>query len=231
MLGPRTGSKVGARPLFDACSAVLKGGCLPDKRNGARMPARALARWLPSALPRTPNRVPSLTSHIAFLVALALIAAIAFLLFPARRVAVVADGVERTVVSHQRSDAAVVRQAGLALSPGDAVVWQETPDGRPVLAVQRATPVIAEVDGRLVYWRTRADTVEGALAEIGVSKRRWGQSLHQRSPRRPLGIAHAEPGADGEQRAGSRRGSEGRASRPAATSYDHRAPGGALHRG
>ena len=133
------------------------------------MPARALARWLPSALPRTPNRVPSLTSHIAFLVALALIAAIAFLLFPARRVAVVADGVERTVVSHQRSDAAVVRQAGLTLSPGDAVVWQERSDGRPVLVVQRATPVIAEVDGRLVFWRTRADTVDEALAEIGVT--------------------------------------------------------------
>jgi uncharacterized protein YabE (DUF348 family)/3D (Asp-Asp-Asp) domain-containing protein len=133
------------------------------------MPARALARWQIRALPSSIDRVPSFASHIAFLLALALIAAIAFLLFPARRVSVVADGTERTVLSHQKSDAAVVRQAGLALSPGDTLVWQETPDGRPVLAVQRATPVIAEVDGRLVYWRTRADTVDEALAEIGVT--------------------------------------------------------------
>jgi len=133
------------------------------------MPSRARARWLPRALPTSTDRVPSLTTHSAFLVALALIAAIAFLLFPARRIAVVADGVERTVVSHQTSDAAVVRQAGIALSPGDALVRGETADGRPLLAVQRATPVIAEADGRLVYWRTRADTVEGALAEIGVT--------------------------------------------------------------
>jgi uncharacterized protein YabE (DUF348 family)/3D (Asp-Asp-Asp) domain-containing protein len=133
------------------------------------MPSRARARWLPRALPASTDRVPSLTTHSAFLVALALIAAVAFLLFPARRIIVVADGVERTVVSHQTSDAAVVRQAGLALSAGDALVRGETADGRPSLAVQRATPVIAEVDGRLVYWRTRADTVEGALAEIGVA--------------------------------------------------------------
>jgi len=132
------------------------------------MPSRARARWLPGALP-TSTRVPSLTTHSAFLVALALIAAIAFLLFPARRIVVVADGVERTVVSHQRSDAAIVRQVGLALSPGDVLIRGETADGRPLLAVQEAIPVIAEVDGRLVYWRTRADTVEGALAEIGVT--------------------------------------------------------------
>ena len=132
------------------------------------MPSRAPARWLPRALPTSPNRVPSLTPHVAFLLALALIAAIALLLFPTRRVVLVADGGERTVVSHQRSDAAVVRQAGLALSAGDAVVWQETADGGRVLTVQRATPVFAEVDGRLVYWRTRADTVDEALAEIGV---------------------------------------------------------------
>jgi len=133
------------------------------------MLTRAPAGWLLRAHSPSTNRVPPFTSHIAFFVALALIAAIAFLLFPVRRVSVVADGVGRTVVSHQRSDAAVVRQAGLTLSPGDAVVWQETPDGRPVLAVQRATPVIAEVDGRLVFWRTRADTVDEALAEIGVT--------------------------------------------------------------
>ena len=133
------------------------------------MPARALTRWLLRALPSSSGSISISNSHIAFLLALALIAAIAFLLFPVHRITVVADGVERTVVSHQRSDAALVRQAGVSLSSGDAILSRTAGDGEPVLTVQRAIPVVVDVDGRLVSWRTRAGTVEAVLAEIGTS--------------------------------------------------------------
>jgi uncharacterized protein YabE (DUF348 family) len=76
--------------------------------------------------------------------------------------------VEQTVASHQRSTAALVRLAGVNLSEGDLVSRRKSGDGSERLAVQRAIPVVAEVDGRHVYWRTTAKTVEGALAEIGV---------------------------------------------------------------
>ncbi len=91
------------------------------------------------------------------------------MVFPPHRVAVVADGISRVVVSQQRTDAAIMRQAGVTLLPGDTVVHQRNEDGELVLTVQRATPVMVEADGRLVSWRTRADTIGGALTEIGVS--------------------------------------------------------------
>ncbi|MDI6856782.1 MAG: ubiquitin-like domain-containing protein [Dehalococcoidia bacterium] len=107
-------------------------------------------------------------SHVAFLSALALIAAVALLLLPARRFVVVADGTERTVATHLRSEAALLRSAGVTLSQGDVVTHRQSRRGDEIVTVERAVPVIAEVDGRLVYWRTTAKTVGEALAEIGV---------------------------------------------------------------
>ena len=80
----------------------------------------ALARWLFRAEPASPG-VPIHRSNLAFLLALAFIALLTFVIFPARRVSVVADGVARIVASHQGSDAAIIHQAGVVLDRGDAI--------------------------------------------------------------------------------------------------------------
>jgi len=128
----------------------------------------ALARWLFRAEPASPGS-PIHRSNLAFLLALAFIALLTFVIFPARKVSVVADGVARIVASHQGTDAAIIHQAGVVLDRGDAVSHQRGRNGGEVLLVDRATPVMAEASGRLLYWRTQAETVGGALAEIGVS--------------------------------------------------------------
>jgi uncharacterized protein YabE (DUF348 family) len=107
--------------------------------------------------------------HAGVFVALALISVLTFLLFPLRQFRIEADGSEGTVVSHQRSTDALVRQAGVQLQAGDRVEREEGgPDGT-ALAVQRAVPVVLEADGQVLTWRTRAHTVAGALAEAGVT--------------------------------------------------------------
>ena len=61
--------------------------------------------------------------------------------------------------------------------------------GEPQLQVSRATPIVAEVSGRLVYWRTQAKTLGGALSEIGVTLDDGDQVLVNgvlTSPRDPL---------------------------------------------
>jgi uncharacterized protein YabE (DUF348 family) len=129
---------------------------------------RVPARWQLGTYRRPEARLTVHTSHVAFLLALALIAAVAFVLLPARRFVITADGTERAVLSHQRSTAALLRRAGIGLSEGDVVTRPQGNEEGERLTVQRAVPVIAEVDGRYVFWRTTARTVEGALAEIGV---------------------------------------------------------------
>jgi uncharacterized protein YabE (DUF348 family) len=128
----------------------------------------ALARWLFRAEPASPG-FPIHRSNLAFILALAFIALLTFVIFPARKVSVVADGVARTVASHQGTDVAVIHQAGVVLQPGDAISHQQARNGAEVILVDRATPVMAESSGRIVYWRTQAETVGGALAEIGVT--------------------------------------------------------------
>ena len=112
---------------------------------------------------------PISRSSLAFLVALAAIALLTFIVFPAQRVTVVADGFTRLVHSREKSDVAVMRRAGLTLEPADRVTHRSDRWGEPQIVVSRATPVVAQISGRLVYWRTQAKTVGGALAEIGVT--------------------------------------------------------------
>ncbi len=82
---------------------------------------------------------------------------------------VVADGVSHFVQSREKSDAAILHRANVTLEVGDRVLHQADPRGEPQLSVSRATPVVAEVSGHLVYWRTQAKTLGGALSEIGVT--------------------------------------------------------------
>jgi uncharacterized protein YabE (DUF348 family)/3D (Asp-Asp-Asp) domain-containing protein len=112
---------------------------------------------------------PISRSSLAFLVALAAIAFLTFVVFPAQRSIVVADGFTRLVHSREKSDVAIARRAGVTLEPADRVVHKTDRWGEPELVVSRATPVVAQISGRLVYWRTQAKTVGGALAEIGVT--------------------------------------------------------------
>jgi uncharacterized protein YabE (DUF348 family)/3D (Asp-Asp-Asp) domain-containing protein len=112
---------------------------------------------------------PISRSSLAFLFALAAIAFMTFIVFPAQRISVVADGFTRLVHSREKSDVAVMRRAGLTLEPADRVIHRSNRWGDSELVVARATPVVAEISGELVYWRTQAKTVGGALAEIGVT--------------------------------------------------------------
>ena len=130
---------------------------------------RALRERLFAAASGPPAGLPISRSSLAFLVALAAIALLTFVVFPAQRITVVADGFTRLVHAREQSDVAVMRRAGLTLEPADRVARKTDRWGEPQLVVSRATPVVAQVSGRLVYWRTQAKTVGGALSEIGVS--------------------------------------------------------------
>lgn len=130
---------------------------------------RTLRERLVSAASGPSANFPISRSSLAFLFALAAIAFLAFIVFPAQRVTVVADGFSHLVRAREKSDVAVMRRAGLTLEPADRVARRSDRWGNPQLVVSRATPVVAQISGRLVYWRTQAQTVGGALAEIGVT--------------------------------------------------------------
>jgi uncharacterized protein YabE (DUF348 family)/3D (Asp-Asp-Asp) domain-containing protein len=130
---------------------------------------RALRERLSSLASGPSAGFPISRSSLAFLVALAAIAFLTFIVLPARRVTVVADGFTRLVHSREYSDVAITRRAGVTLQPADRVTRKTDDWGDPHLVVSRATPVVAEVSGRLVYWRTQAKTIGGALSEIGVT--------------------------------------------------------------
>ena len=130
---------------------------------------RALRERLSSFASTPAAGFPISRSSLAFLVALASIAFLTFIVFPAQRISVVADGVTRLVHVREKSDVAIARRAGVTLEPADRVTRKTDDWGDPELFVSRATPVVAQVSGKLVYWRTQARTVGGALAEIGVA--------------------------------------------------------------
>jgi len=142
---------------------------LPDKQDGAKAHLRALRQRLSSFASSSSVSFPISRSSLAFLVALAAIALLTFIVLPAQRITVVADGFTRLVHSREKSDVAIARRAGITIEPADRVARKTGEWGSPELIVSRATPVVAQVSGRLVYWRTQAKTVGGALSEIGVT--------------------------------------------------------------
>ena len=93
----------------------------------------------------------------------AIVALLAFVVFPPRKLVVDADGNEIVVVSRQDDIVAVLDSAGVARDPGDVLVM--TADE---ITVERAQPVLVSVDGRTLSWRSRAPTVEALLDEINV---------------------------------------------------------------
>lgn len=105
-----------------------------------------------------------------------------------RRVTILADGIEIGLHTRTSDGARLLRWAGVDLLPGDRV---DRLNGS-VLMVERATPLLVQVDGRDLLLRTRAHTVEKALAEAGVTlnpKDRVfvdGEQVAAASPVRPL---------------------------------------------
>ncbi len=75
----------------------------------------------------------------------------------------------RLVRVREKSDAAIMRQAGVTLSVADRVSRKSDGWGESQLIVSRATPVVVQVSDQIIAWRTQAKTVGAALAEIGVS--------------------------------------------------------------
>lgn len=87
----------------------------------------------------------------------------AFVLFPPKQVAVTADGNEMVVVARTYDLYELLRLAGVQTEVGDVVVKQGDQ-----LRVERATPVIVEIDGKTLAWRTRATTVGKLFDEMDI---------------------------------------------------------------
>jgi uncharacterized protein YabE (DUF348 family)/3D (Asp-Asp-Asp) domain-containing protein len=89
---------------------------------------------------------------------------LSFAVFPARRLAITADGRSVTVVSRQDDAHSLLNMAGVQPNEGDVVVQQGS-----TLMLDRAIPVLVEVDGQTLGWRTRARSIENLLSEMDVT--------------------------------------------------------------
>jgi uncharacterized protein YabE (DUF348 family) len=87
------------------------------------------------------------------------------------RVTLVVDGQERTVRTHQTTVEAVLREAGLTLYPEDVVEpgLSDHPVAGMTITIQRARPVVVEVDGRTIQARTQLIATQDILRELGVN--------------------------------------------------------------
>lgn len=119
--------------------------------------------------PRLRRKSPQLSTsrarlRIALFVSLAVVALLGFVIFPARRVTIQADGAQIAVVSRDVDVGTVVQSAGVQKTPGDTIVK----DGNRV-AVERAKPVLVTVDGRVISWKTHASNIQNVLDELDVA--------------------------------------------------------------
>ena len=108
-------------------------------------------------------RSPRARLRLALFICIGLAGVFAFVVFPPRRVSVSADGREQVLVSRGADPAALLKQAGVPRSQNDVVVR----DGND-LHVERALPVVLDVDGRTLAWRSRAQTVRQLLSEMDL---------------------------------------------------------------
>jgi uncharacterized protein YabE (DUF348 family) len=88
---------------------------------------------------------------------------LAFVVFPARELAVNADGQVLRVVSRQQDVATLLSTAGVHRDQGDVFVVSAG-----AINVERAIPVVVEVDGVALSWRTRAASVGSLLTELRI---------------------------------------------------------------
>ena len=127
----------------------------------------------------------------AFLLAVAGLASVAFA--TRREVTLILDGDSRIVVTHGRTVAAALREAGVRLRPADVSVPSPDsplPEGGRI-EVNRARPVRIDADGATTVYVTAALRPENILADAGVrlypGDRAWADGL-------PLSAAGAAPG-------------------------------------
>jgi len=102
--------------------------------------------------------------RLALFLCIAFAGLLGFVVFPPQRFVVNADESTSVLVSRQRDVASLLDTVGVEREVGDVVVR-----GANQIKVERATPVVVEADGRILAWRTRAETVQDLLAELGVS--------------------------------------------------------------
>jgi uncharacterized protein YabE (DUF348 family)/3D (Asp-Asp-Asp) domain-containing protein len=129
-------------------------------------PARSNARQSQRLQVRRPDLLDSTRARLrlALLVSIATVAVLGFVIFPARRQSITADGTGVTVVSRQQDIGAVLGFAGVRQQQGDVLLRT----GRDVV-VERAVPVVVDVDGQALAWRTRAGTIESLFDEMAVA--------------------------------------------------------------
>lgn len=102
--------------------------------------------------------------RLALIVALVIAGVLSFAIFPARRLAITADGSSVDLVSRENNPETLLKAAGIHPQVGDVLVQ----DGKN-LVVDRAIPVLIDVDGKTLAWRTRAHTVGDLLSEMGIA--------------------------------------------------------------
>lgn len=126
----------------------------PEDRNTRRQSPNSLNKYL---------QTPRARLRIALLTCFGVAGLLAFVVFPPRKVSVNADGAETVVVARSYDLYELLRLAGVQTEAGDVVVKE---GGQ--LRVERATPVVVQVDGKVLAWRTRATTVGKLFDEMDI---------------------------------------------------------------
>jgi uncharacterized protein YabE (DUF348 family) len=106
--------------------------------------------------------------HAATIFVVVLVAVVAFQVFPQKQVTVLSNGQAYRVSATFDARSEGLAAADVRLQPSDRVLYAEG-GGHSSVAIQRARPVIADVDGHQVQLRTQATTIGGALAAAGVT--------------------------------------------------------------
>lgn len=89
---------------------------------------------------------------------------LSFAVFPARKLAITADGTSIDLVSRETDTQSLLNLAGVQPQVGDVLIQS----GKN-LTIDRAIPVLVNVDNKALAWRTRSRSVEDLLSEMGVS--------------------------------------------------------------
>jgi uncharacterized protein YabE (DUF348 family) len=91
-----------------------------------------------------------------------------FRLFEVSRFTILNQGEVFAVETTLGDGREALQAAGVVFAPGDDYRFARSGGGLASISVGRASPVVLSVDGRQLTLRTRAQTVGGALAEIGA---------------------------------------------------------------
>jgi len=126
--------------------------------------------------------------RIALVATLGLAAMLAFVVFPPRELAVNADGKVINVVSRQQDIATLLSSAGVQRDPGDVFVVSAG-----AITVERAIPVVVEVDGVALSWRTRSASVGGLLNELRIDVSPYDTILYNGLEVSPGDMVYPQP--------------------------------------